>query len=166
MSYPIIYKDKKYYQEFYIEKMPEKLYSLFHINSDIIYRFSVIVNKNSSNKYSIDIYLSSDDKDLLFNSLNNIIDTNSDEVIELEFSNKIDSHNKHFYKISQFVELANIELLAANMIMKLKIYRDKNFVIIEPRVYYSYLSITNKSVCNIDAIILSKNNIKEIEDNI
>lgn len=166
MSYPIIYKDKTYYQEFYIEKMHPKLYSLFHIKSEEIYRLSLIVNENSSNKYSIDIYLSLEEKELLFNTLNKIIDDNVDDIIELEFSNKIDTHNKTFYKLSQYIELNEIELLFANIILKLKIYRDKNFAIIDPKVYYSYLSITNKEVCNIDSIILSKNNIKEIEDNI
>lgn len=167
MNKSILYKDIKFYMSFCIEALAEKLHYLFHVtlNEDNkLYRLSFIVDEESSNKYSIDIYINSTEKKLLFDTILNILHGNI-ESTELLFSNKLDCHNRVFYKLSQFINTECNEYSTINMSMKLKIYRDKNFVIIEPKVSYSYLPIKIKDIdSDIFPVLLSEHSIEEIKN--
>lgn len=167
MTKMVNYKDKMYYIGFFIDIVMSRFTYLFNVDledeKDKVYKLTFMTenNDNSNNKYAIDIYINSDQKDILFNSINNIFN-GSEELIELSFENKIDKRNRVYYKLSQFINTECFEFL--NMIMKLKIYRDKNFVIIEPKVSYTYLPITIKDLdINICPVLLSENTIEEIK---
>ena len=82
---------------------------------------------------------------MLFGTIYNILHGTT-ESAELIFSNKLDQYNKGYYKLTQFIDYMEPGI---NMNLKLKIYKDKNFVIIEPKVLYSYLPLINTEL-NID----------------
>lgn len=163
----ILYKDIKFYMGFCVEAIAEKLHYLFHVNLDEdkkLYRLSFMVNEESNNKYSIDIYINSSENKLLFDTILDVLHDNIKDT-ELLFSNRLDCHNRVFYKLSQFVNTECNEYSTINMIMKLKIYRDKNFVIIEPKISYSYLPIKMKDLdSEILPVLLSENSIEEIKN--
>lgn len=169
MNKMIMYKDKMYYLTFHIEMIMQKVNYLFYVGmnneKDKVYKLTFMTENDSSNKYAIDIYINSVEKDILFETVKDILKNNK-ESTELIFTNKIDCNNRLFYKLSQFVNTDHLDYNTMTIQMKLKIYRDKNFVIIEPKVSYSYLPITMKNLdTNIYPVLLSENNIKEIKSN-
>lgn len=165
----IKYKDKLYYLGFFLDIIMQKVNHIFHVEfnseNDKVYKLTFMTNEKSNNKYAIDIYINYIEKRLLFETIQNILNGDK-EVIELTFSNKIDCHNRVYYKLSQFVNTECLEFSNITILMKLKIYRDKNFVIIEPKVSYSYLPITMKDLDTyIYPVLLSENTINEIKSN-
>lgn len=163
MNKYIIYKDIEFYLSLLIEPIHQKLFHIFNIDLDReekIYRLSFMVDEESNRKCSIDIYMNSSDKKLLFGTISNVLHGNID-FTELIFSNKLDQNNKGYYKLIQFVDYREPGI---TLTMKLKIYRDKNFVIIEPKVSYSYLPLLSTDLdINIYPVLLSENSIAEIK---
>lgn len=163
MDKSIMYKDVFYYLSFILESINPKLFKLFNIDSgDSIYRLGFILKDNDVCN-SIDIYINSKEKKLLMGTILNILNGVSNSE-ELSFSNKITNENKGYYKLSRFVSMDLTDIMNMNIEFKLKIYRDKNFVIIEPKVCYSYLSIKiNELNAKIFPVLLSKNTIEDIK---
>lgn len=163
MSEPIIYKDKEFFLEFIFEPIHSKLYNILidNIENNMkIYRFGIICKKDNKIN-SIDIYLDDSERKLLFGCLYNTIKGLLDSL-ELDFCNKINENNFGYYKIAQFIN----NKIDINFSIKLKIYRDKNFVIIEPKISCSYFPIISTDLgISIYPILLSENKIKEIESN-
>ena len=162
------YKDTFFYRGFLLEPIHPKLFKLFDIKieeGETIYRLSVAVDTGETNGSSLDIYLSPVDKKLLIGTISNVLHGNCGDI-ELNFANKLHFYNKGYYKLTQFINFEFSENTTVTMNMKLKIYRDKNFVLIKPEVSYSCIPIKIYEIEDqIYQILLSEESIEEIKLN-
>lgn len=172
MQKQIEYKDRLYYLGFSLDIIMPKANHLFHVGNnsidDNVYKltFMTIEKEPSNSKYALDIYISEEKKNQLFDIIEYVLsDENNIDETEAEFSNRIDSHNRVYYKLSQFIDTDCSEIGSMFIEMKLKIYRDKNFVIIEPKVSYSHLLAMRDLNVEFYPVLLSDNIINEIKSN-
>lgn len=172
MMKQIEYKDKLYYLGFTLDIIMSKVNHLFHVGTntidDNVYKitFMTIEKESTSSKYALDIYINEENKNQLFDTIEYILsDENNIDETEVVFSNRIDCHNRVYYKLSQFIDTDCGDLGSMFINMILKIYRDKNFVVIEPKVSYSYLLATKDLDVKFYPVLLSDNIINEIKSN-
>ena len=155
MNNTIIYKNECYSIRMILESINEKLCNLISDKTDYKkYRLALYLENNKS----IDIYLSEDDKAILSGTINNIKNNKIKEA-NLSFSNTILKRKIYFYKIYNYINTIHKVLPFVYINLKLKIYKEKNFVVINPEIYYSFLLGINKHNIRLLPILLFKDSI-------
>lgn len=157
MNNTIIYKNECYSIRMILESINEKLCNLISDKKECMkYRLALYLENNQS----IDIYLSEDDKAVLTGTINNIRNNKIKEA-DLNFSNTVLKQKIYFYKIYNYIRDNTIHKILPFVYinLKLKIYKEKNFVVINPEIYYSFLLGIKKHNIKLLPILLFKDTI-------